>query len=227
MVPIIIGSKRQFEGADPAFVLQCPGCEQETVWIDVRHAKSISINFIPVPTGTAHVVICSECMLSMPLGDQEMGWLRSLTATRSGVPLEECAGPSVAGLGVDWLEQRENEIIVKLRRTLPPLHTESRRLRLLDVPEETIHDLVSDEDDDRRTRAIVALTSGADADMVGALAQLVSKLDANTRCGVLKRIGAMGSRQQVPLVGLIDASDNKRVAKAADKALGRLRSKTE
>jgi hypothetical protein len=55
---------KQAQGVEPAFRLDCPGCEQQTVWVDVRHNRYVSIEFIPIPAGTGHVVMCSECGLA-------------------------------------------------------------------------------------------------------------------------------------------------------------------
>jgi hypothetical protein len=225
MVPIIIGSKRQFEGADPAFVLQCPGCEQETVWVDMQYAKSISIDLVPLQTGTAHTVVCSECLLSTPISDQVLSWLRSLTSTRSGAPLEECAGPTVAGLGVAWLEEREREFVAKLRKALPPLHAESRRLQQLRVPDETTRHLLSGDDESRRADTIMAVIADDDPDLTEAIATLISKLDPDVRRFIFKRIGAKGTSLHVALLQQVRSDDNRRLAKAIDSAVTRLSTK--
>jgi hypothetical protein len=55
---------------------------------------------------------------------------------------------------------------------------------------------------------------------------LICRLDPDVRRDVVKRIGAKGTPLHVELLQQVRSDDNRRLAKAIDKAVTRLRTKT-
>lgn len=223
---VVVGWGSKHKGIEPAFRLDCPGCEQQTVWVDVSHNRYVSIEFIPIPAGTGHVVMCSECGLSMAIGETDLSSLRALTMARSGVPLEECAGDGYQTMGMEWLEAREKRFLAKLRRTVHPLNSECLQLMGAGVPEEAITHLKSGDDDERRARVILDLVAGSEAELVAPLSGLVSKLDPDTRRYLVKQIAKTGDWRHLPLLEGIRCDDSRRTAKVVSKAISQLQQTT-
>ena len=219
-----VGSK--FQGVEPAFVLQCPGCEQQTVWVDVSRDRYVSIEFVPIKTGTGHTVVCSECELSMPIGGEELSWLRSLTMVRSGVPLTGCATSSVQELGVDWLEAREQDVLTKLRKWVHPLNSERLQLKRAGVSEEAVAHLMSGDDDERRAQVLIDLAGRQEPEVSGTLASLVSKLDPDIQRLVIKRVAKTGDGRHLSLLEGIRCDGSRRTTKVLNKAILQLQEKT-
>jgi hypothetical protein len=222
VIPIAVGWGSKFRGAEPAFLLECPRCEEETAWIEVSRDTYVRIEFISIPNGTRHTVVCTECELSTPIDVAELSWQRSLTMARSGVPLEECAGGSIPKKGIAWLEARERDLLTRLRKSVHPLNSERLQLKRAGVPEKAL-DRLMERNNYRRAQTVVDLVNQSGTKLKVPLASLISKLEPYDQRDVIGGIAEMGDRRHLALLEDIRCDGSRRTTKVLNKAILQLK----